>query len=89
MQFSKEPNPAGVGCFLSDASESLDNVARKFCKFVDKSERFRLKDRNFVRQYAHLYSERLMTMRPKLTEAAKKKWGRYTHLRFLWRLLLT
>ena len=83
MQFSESPEPAGVGGFLSEASESAETLSRKSCKFLDKSDRFRLKDRNFLRQYAHLYSERLMTMRPKLTEAAKNKWGTSVWM-YLW-----
>ena len=77
MQFSLSPEPAGVECFLSETSQDDGNVSRKFCKFLEKSDRFKLQDRNFLRQYAHLYSERLMTMRPKLTEAAKNKWGMF------------
>ena len=76
MQFSKDPHPSGVEGFLTDAPESNENISRNVCKFVENSDRFRLKDRNFIRQYAHLYSERLMTMRPKLTKTAKNKWGR-------------
>ena len=77
MQFSLSPEPAGVECFLSETSQGDGNVSRKFCNFLEKSDRFKLQDRNFLRQYAHLYSERLMTMRPKLTEAAKNKWGMF------------
>lgn len=75
MQFSDNPRPTGVEGFLSEASDSDANVARKISKFVDSSDRFRLKDRNFIRQYAHLYSERLMTMRKRLATAARNKWG--------------
>ncbi|XP_068167246.1 DNA polymerase delta subunit 2 isoform X2 [Antennarius striatus] len=39
------------------------------------SERFRVGERSFGRQYAHIYAARLMQMRPLLTERARRKWG--------------
>ncbi|XP_071779754.1 DNA polymerase delta subunit 2 [Centroberyx gerrardi] len=39
------------------------------------SEHFRLGERCFTRQYAHIYAARLMQMRPLLTERAQQKWG--------------
>ncbi|CAK6950295.1 DNA polymerase delta subunit 2 [Scomber scombrus] len=39
------------------------------------SERYKLGDRSFSRQYAHIYAARLMEMRPLLTERAHQKWG--------------
>ena len=39
------------------------------------SERFRLGDRSFNRQYAHIYAARLMQMTPGLTQRAKQRWG--------------
>ncbi|XP_056457596.1 DNA polymerase delta subunit 2 [Gadus chalcogrammus] len=39
------------------------------------SERFRLGDRSFNRQYAHIYAARLMQMTPGLIERAKQRWG--------------
>ena len=39
------------------------------------SERFRLGDRSYNRQYAHIYAARLMQMAPGLTERAKQRWG--------------
>ncbi|XP_059920436.1 DNA polymerase delta subunit 2 [Gadus macrocephalus] len=39
------------------------------------SERFRLGDRSFNRQYAHIYATRLMQMTPGLIERAKQRWG--------------
>ncbi|XP_059163873.1 DNA polymerase delta subunit 2-like [Physella acuta] len=36
---------------------------------------FVVKNRNFNRQYAHLYAERLMKMRTRLTQAARSRWG--------------
>ncbi|GAA6072311.1 DNA polymerase delta subunit 2, partial [Tachysurus ichikawai] len=39
------------------------------------SERFRLGERSFSRQYAHIYATRLMQMREILSERAQQKWG--------------
>ncbi|XP_067251327.1 DNA polymerase delta subunit 2 [Chanodichthys erythropterus] len=39
------------------------------------SERFRLGERSFSRQYAHIYATRLMQMRHILTDRATEKWG--------------
>uniref|UniRef100_A0A3B4VHC5 DNA polymerase delta subunit 2 n=1 Tax=Seriola dumerili TaxID=41447 RepID=A0A3B4VHC5_SERDU len=40
------------------------------------SERYRIGDRSFSRQYAHIYAARLMQMRPLLSERAQQKWGK-------------
>ncbi|KAM4616989.1 DNA polymerase delta subunit 2 [Polymixia lowei] len=47
------------------------------------SERFKIGERNFNRQYAHIYATRLMQMRPLLTERAQQKWGAKVHIRKL------
>nr|XP_055024153.1 DNA polymerase delta subunit 2 [Misgurnus anguillicaudatus] len=39
------------------------------------SEHFRIGDRSFSRQYAHIYATRLMQMRPILNNRAIQKWG--------------
>uniref|UniRef100_A0A8C2HCM8 Uncharacterized protein n=1 Tax=Cyprinus carpio TaxID=7962 RepID=A0A8C2HCM8_CYPCA len=39
------------------------------------SERFRLGERSFSRQYAHIYATRLMQMRDILNDRAAHKWG--------------
>ncbi|XP_057687098.1 DNA polymerase delta subunit 2 [Corythoichthys intestinalis] len=39
------------------------------------SERFGVGERNFNRQYAHIYAARLMQMSPLLKEKAQRKWG--------------
>ena len=77
MEYSLNPSAKRVEGFLSVPTGEESNYERKSCEFVDKSDRFRLKDRNFMRQYAHLYSERLMTQRPVLEATARKKWGFY------------
>ncbi|GFO33116.1 polymerase (DNA directed), delta 2, regulatory subunit [Plakobranchus ocellatus] len=60
---------------VSDSAEETPQLNRIKSKVQHKNERFIVKDRSFNRQYAHLYAERLMTMRKRLTEAAIQKWG--------------
>ncbi|XP_035513973.1 DNA polymerase delta subunit 2 [Morone saxatilis] len=38
------------------------------------SERYKVGERSFSRQYAHIYAARLMQMRPLLSERAEQKW---------------
>jgi hypothetical protein len=44
-------------------------------EWINLSDRFLLTNRNFDVQYAHLYAERLGTMRKMLTKAAENRWG--------------
>jgi DNA polymerase delta subunit 2 len=53
--------------------------------YSNESEKFVLQDRAFQRQYAHVYAARLWTLRPKLEQAARDKWGSDVPIR---RLLL-
>lgn len=39
------------------------------------SERYKVGERSFSRQYAHIYAARLMQMRPLLSQRAQQKWG--------------
>ncbi|KAI3371880.1 hypothetical protein L3Q82_006765 [Scortum barcoo] len=39
------------------------------------SDRYKVGERSFSRQYAHIYAARLMQMRPLLSERAQQKWG--------------
>lgn len=43
--------------------------------FTPCLERFKLGERSFNRQYAHIYATRLMQMNPLLKERAQQKWG--------------
>jgi len=42
--------------------------------YVNKSEDYLIKKKNYNRQFAPLYAERLATIRPELEKAAAKKW---------------
>lgn len=57
------------------STENEMTFERPSSKYENLSSRFFQKDRNFRRQYAHLYAERLCSMYPRLTETAKRKWG--------------
>lgn len=43
--------------------------------YTNCSERFKLGERSFSRQYAHIYATRLLQMRPVLTKRAQQVWG--------------
>lgn len=43
--------------------------------YVNSSDIFTLGERSFTRQYAHIYATRLLQMRPRMIERARKKWG--------------
>ena len=48
---------------------------RGSCSYENLCRQFRLAERDYVTQYAHIYFTRLETMRPHLEKAAVKKWG--------------
>ncbi|KAL3875497.1 hypothetical protein ACJMK2_033443 [Sinanodonta woodiana] len=84
MYCSDKPKTDKTEGLLTEPSSEGVIYDRTHCKFESYSDRFRLaKDRNFSRQYAHIYAERLLSMRPKLAEAAKRKWGKDVMIRKL------
>nr|XP_020446045.1 DNA polymerase delta subunit 2 [Monopterus albus] len=48
---------------------------RASLSYIPLFERYRVGERSFSRQYAHIYAARLMQMRPLLAERAQQKWG--------------
>lgn len=76
---------------FSDLSAQKEGVSSLLCRpgseeqvpvyervepaFTPCSERFKLGERSFNRQYAHIYATRLMQMNPLLKERAQQKWG--------------
>ena len=51
-------------------------IQRLSCSYENQSQKFKYKTkRKFNLQYSQLYTARYKLMRPKLTAAAKKKWG--------------
>ena len=77
MLYSTHPEPTNVGKLMTEPNEneSQDLVERAKLPFVNNSQRFLLQNRNFERQYAHLYTERLFTMRDRVADSARMKWG--------------
>jgi len=49
---------------------------RSSCSYENLSEKFVVKERQYGRQYAHIYHVRLMEMAPLVQAAVRKKWGR-------------
>ena len=76
MLFTTNAKTAQAGKLLSEPTEHAALFDRVEGEFENNSGRFKLKKREFQRQYAHLYTERLLTCRPKLEEAVKLKWGK-------------
>ncbi|KAK7113051.1 DNA polymerase delta subunit 2-like [Littorina saxatilis] len=75
MIYTGKPEASNVGQFMSEGGEeAMETYERVECEVTDQSSRFLVKKRDFGRQYAHLYAERLWTSRPKLIKAAKAKW---------------
>lgn len=52
-----------------------ETYSRKQISYQDISENFRLKAKDFGRQYSHIYSVRLMKYKEMLESAIKAKWG--------------
>lgn len=60
---------------IHEELEKEERIERATCSYSNESGRFILKDRSFSRQYAQIYSVRIMAMRRKLAAAARRKWG--------------
>ena len=57
-------------------SESFQKThTRSGCSYTNHCGDYLLRERDYVTQYAHIYFNRLDTMRPHLEKAAARKWG--------------
>lgn len=68
----------GSSLLSRPASEDQDQgpvFERLSLAYSPCSERYKVGERSFSRQYAHIYAARLMQMRPLLSERAQQKWG--------------
>lgn len=63
--------------------EGSEVFQRVLPAYTPRCEAYRLGERNFNRQYAHIYATRLMQMRPLLAERAQQKWGEEVCIRKL------
>lgn len=62
---------------LSPPSANNATFARvPVSSYTNSSQPFRLGERSFSRQYAHIYATRLLQMRPFLVSRAKQRWGK-------------
>lgn len=62
---------------LSPPSASNATFARvPVATYTNSSQPFRLGERSFNRQYAHIYATRLIQMRPFLVNRAQQHWGK-------------
>ena len=57
------------------AEKFVKTFKRKICKYKDESERFKVKERVYDKQYSNIYFVRLTEMGRRVVEAAEKKWG--------------
>ncbi|XP_077570813.1 DNA polymerase delta subunit 2 [Stigmatopora nigra] len=74
--FSDISAPKGGSSLLCRPTEEPAPVfERASPAYSPCSERFGVGERNFNRQYAHIYAARLMQMSPLLMERARRKWG--------------
>ena len=77
MLYTSNPEGIRTGKLLSEPQEEPMSFNRDTADYENHTDRFKLKERNFQRQYAHVYASRLLVMWPKLKEAAKHKWGEF------------
>lgn len=64
--------------FPKEESNNSDNeFKRLIVKYVDKSKKFNFKQRDYSKQFSHLYSTRLEIMTKLLATRVKDKWGNY------------
>lgn len=76
----------GSSLLCHPASEDQGPVfERMSLAYSPCSERYRVGERSFSRQYAHIYAARLMQMRPLLSEGAQQKWGKLRTIIYLFK----
>nr|XP_060643668.1 DNA polymerase delta subunit 2 [Anolis sagrei ordinatus]XP_060643669.1 DNA polymerase delta subunit 2 [Anolis sagrei ordinatus] len=74
--FSEQTVPSAQSLLASPSEAAASTFARApASSYTNCSQNFRLGERTFNRQYAHIYATRLIQMRPLLVERARRKWG--------------
>lgn len=56
-------------------SSSPVEVARASLPYSPEYQRYMVKSRNYAQQYSHIYTKRMLQLKPTLTAAALQKWG--------------
>jgi len=69
-------NLDAVGSLMSNDEVNDITLTRLEHDYENHSDKFLIKEKNYQRQYAHVYAARLWSMRPKLELTAKKKFGK-------------
>lgn len=67
----------------SAASEEFSKpFKRKSCKYENKCSRFMVEEREYTRQYSHIYYMRLEEMGKRVKSVAERRWGEWrgTHV---------
>ncbi|XP_062490289.1 DNA polymerase delta subunit 2 [Pezoporus occidentalis] len=73
--FSERAAPTAQGLLSPPSAEPPKFARVPLSEYTDQSQNFRLGERSFGHQYAHIYAVRLARMRPILQERARSKWG--------------
>ncbi|NXX21062.1 DPOD2 polymerase, partial [Podargus strigoides] len=81
--FWEQAAPTAQALLAPPSAEASTFPRAPVSGYTDRSEPFRLSERSFSRQYAHIYAARLGGMRPVLQERARHKWGNDVVLRKL------
>uniref|UniRef100_A0A8C8SAF9 DNA polymerase delta subunit 2 n=1 Tax=Pelusios castaneus TaxID=367368 RepID=A0A8C8SAF9_9SAUR len=73
--FSEQAAPTAQSLLAPPTAEASTFARVSISTYTNCSQHFRLGERSFNRQYAHIYATRLIQMRPLLVERARQKWG--------------
>nr|XP_023414382.1 DNA polymerase delta subunit 2 [Loxodonta africana] len=84
MAMFSEQAAQRIPTLLSPLSANTPTFARvPVVAYTNSSQPFRLGERSFSRQYAHIYATRLIQMRPFLVSRAQQHWGSGVRVRKL------
>ncbi|KAG8141423.1 putative DNA polymerase delta subunit 2-like protein [Naja naja] len=73
--FSEQGIQSAQGLLTSPSAVTSTFARVPISTYTNCSQNFRLGERTFNRQYAHIYATRLIQMRPLLVDRARRKWG--------------
>ncbi|XP_039212426.1 DNA polymerase delta subunit 2 [Crotalus tigris] len=73
--FSEQGVQSAQGLLTSPSAVASTFARVPISTYTNCSQNFRLGERTFSRQYAHIYATRLIQMRPLLVDRARRKWG--------------
>lgn len=77
MAMFSEQAAQRIPTLLSPLSANTPTFARvPVVAYTNSSQPFRLGERSFSRQYAHIYATRHIQMRPFLVSRAQQHWGK-------------